>query len=190
MRHHIKTFLIAAAIFGAGMYGAIKVYADWTGVGVSGNVVFCAKTTGTPSQANCTVQTDGLGDPIYTTDSTATQLVVCNQEAQYDASTSGKTQIVAGSAGKKIYVCGYSLVAAGTVSVDLTQGTTGTACATGTNTKMTPTYQLATTGPAGVLDPSVFGASAGPNVSIVSQALCIETNAAIAVHARVKFAQF
>ena len=132
-------------------------------------------------------QTDSSGNSLYKTDTTANQLVVCNQEAQYDTNTNGDTQMVALVSSKKIYVCGFSFFAAGTVSVNLTQGT-GTNCATGTNTKMTPTYQLTTQ--TGIVDNRQFGALAGPNVSLVSQALCIQTNAAIAVQARVEYAQF
>jgi hypothetical protein len=146
------------------------------------------------SLAGCTLNTvwesapaDSKGNIIYGTDGTPTQLVVCNQEAQYDTNTNGLTQIIGPVSGKRIYVCGYSFFAAGTVSVNLNQGT-GTNCATGTNNKMSPTYQL--TGQTGIVDSRTFGASTGPNISVAGQALCIQTNAAVAVQARVQYAQF
>lgn len=59
MRRQIKISLIAAVAFASVTYGAVKVYADWTGVSATGNVIFCSKTTATPNQANCMVPVEG-----------------------------------------------------------------------------------------------------------------------------------
>src|SRR5438105_3999137 len=68
------------------------------------------------------------------------QMFGCNQSAPYDASTNGSTKLVTGVAGKRTYVCGFNLFAAGTVSVQLVYGTGGT-CGTGT-TAITPAFQF------------------------------------------------
>lgn len=102
----------------------------------------------------------------------------CSRAVIYDASTNGATQLVA--AGNTIYICGYTFFAGGTVSVDLIYGT-GTNCGTGT-TKITPAYQLTTQ--TGIVDPSPF--FRGMDVPS-SNALCINTNAAVAVQAIVYY---
>src|SRR6185437_13159894 len=62
----------------------------------------------------------------------------CDGYAFYDASTNGATQLVALSAGKTIFVCGYTFTSSSTTAntVKLVYGT-GTNCATG-QTAMTP----------------------------------------------------
>lgn len=106
----------------------------------------------------------------------------CGSSIVYDASTNGATQLVALSAGQKIYVCGYSILAAGTVNVELDYGT-GTACATGNN-KMTPAYQL--TAQVGIVDgsPIYRGLS-----TAASNELCLKTSAGVAVQAVVYYTQ-
>src|SRR5580765_4216636 len=66
--------------------------------------------------------------------------VTCNQYVVYDAATNGATQLVALATGRRVYVCGYTIVSGGTVNVSLKYGT-GTACATG-GVAMSPAYQM------------------------------------------------
>ncbi len=107
----------------------------------------------------------------------------CDNSVVYDASTSGSTQLVALSSGKTIYVCGFVLFSAGTANVDLRYGT-GTNCATGP-TKITPAFQLtAQTGAAYGNGEGVVAKTAASN------ALCVNSSAAIAVQALVTYAQF
>src|ERR1700744_392455 len=66
------------------------------------------------------------------------QMFGCNQSANYDASTSGATRLVVGATTKGIYVCGWNIMPAGTVSVQLVYGTqVSTPCDTG-QTPVTP----------------------------------------------------
>lgn len=107
----------------------------------------------------------------------------CDNQAVYDASTSGSTQLVALTSGQTIYVCGFVIFSAGTVNVNLRYGT-GTACATGP-TNITPAFQLT----------AQTGASYGNGEGVVtktiaSNALCINTSAAVAVQALVTYAKF
>ena len=112
-----------------------------------------------------------------------TGLIACNASAIYDASTNGATQLVALSAGKKIYVCGYTIFSAGTVNVSLQYGT-GTACATGA-TNILPAWEL--TAQTGVADSSPYYRGLA---AIASNELCILTSAGVAVQAVVYYTQF
>jgi len=107
----------------------------------------------------------------------------CDKSVVYDASTSGSTQLVALVSGKVIYVCGYNIFSAGTANVKLTYGT-GTACATGT-TSLTPAYQL-------IAQTGISYGNGEGNVAITaaSNALCINSTAAVAVQALITYAQF
>jgi hypothetical protein len=107
----------------------------------------------------------------------------CGATAIYDASTSGNTQLVALQSSQTIYVCGYSIMASGTVNVRLVTGT-GTACATD-EASVTPAWQL--TAQAGLVDGSPIYRGMK---SAVSSALCIETSGAVAVQAVVYYTQF
>lgn len=109
-------------------------------------------------------------------------LIQCDSTAIYDASTNGSTELVALTSGRTIYVCGYTIMAGGTVNVKLIYGT-GTACATGSN-NMTPAYQL--TAQAGVSDQSPF--SRGLKTASAN-ALCINTSAGVAAQAIVYYAK-
>ena len=107
----------------------------------------------------------------------------CDSTAVYDASTSGSTQLVALVSGKTIYVCGFNFFSAGTANVKLTYGT-GTACATG-STNLTPAYQF--TAQTGIVQPAMpFGYL---TKSAASNALCINSSAAVAVQAMVFYVQ-
>lgn len=106
----------------------------------------------------------------------------CNATKIYDASTNGSTLLVA--AGGPIYICGYTFFAGGTASVKLISGTqTTNPCDTGT-VAITPAYPLTTQ--TGVVDGSpVFrGMDVLPNT-----ALCLNTNAGVAVQAVIYFYQ-
>ena len=107
----------------------------------------------------------------------------CGSSIVYDASTNGATQLVALSSGKVIYVCGYTILASGTVNVELDYGT-GTNCGTGNN-KITPAYQL--TAQVGAVDGSPIYRGLA---TIASNELCIKTSAGVAVQAIVYYTQF
>lgn len=107
--------------------------------------------------------------------------ISCDSTAIYDASTNGSTELKALTSGRTVYVCGYSILSAGTVNVKLIYGT-GTACATGSN-NMTPAYQL--TAQVGLVDGSPF--SRGLKTASAN-ALCINTSAGVAVQAIVYYA--
>lgn len=101
---------------------------------------------------------------------------VCSKAVVYDASTNGATQLVA--AGNGIYICGYTLFAAGSVNVNLGFAS---AC-TATLTALTPAYRFTTQ--TGITDPSpYFRGMFVPS----GNALCINTSAGIAVQAVVYF---
>lgn len=107
-------------------------------------------------------------------------MIQCDSTAIYDASTSGSTELKALTSGRSIYICGYSIIAGGTVNVKLIYGT-GTACATGSN-NMTPAFQL--TAQAGLVDGSPFYRGLK---TASANALCINTSAGIAVQAIVYY---
>jgi hypothetical protein len=109
-------------------------------------------------------------------------LIQCNSSAIYDASTNGSTELVALSSGRIIYVCGYSILAGGTVNVKLIYGTS-TNCSGGP-TAITPAFQL--TAQVGLVDGSPFARGLK---TAVSNALCINTSAGTATQAIVYYAQ-
>ncbi len=104
----------------------------------------------------------------------------CDATAIYDASTNGSTELVALTSGRTVYVCGYSIIAGGTVNVKLIYGT-GTACATGSN-NMTPAYQL--TAQVGIADGAAFYRGLK---TASANALCINTSAGVAAQAIVYY---
>lgn len=112
------------------------------------------------------------------------QMAGCNKAAIYDASTNGTTKLVSGTSVNRIYVCGFTFLAAGTVSVGLVYGTGGT-CGTG-QTEVTPAFQL--TAQIEVVDhlPVYTGLPPVPS----SNDLCLNTNAGTPVQAIVYYTQF
>lgn len=112
-----------------------------------------------------------------------TGLVACNSTAKYDASTSGSTELVALASSQTIRVCGFNIIAGGTVNVKLVYGT-GTNCGTG-STNMTPAYQL--TAQAGMVDHTPFWNGLA---TAASNALCINASGATAVQAMVYYTQY
>lgn len=114
----------------------------------------------------------------------------CDNTAKYDTNTNGSTELVALTSNQTIYVCGFQISQSTTtsVSVNLRYGT-GSNCATGA-TAITPSYPLqaaTSTGPIGmvVMTPGFTGLK-----TAVSNALCINTNAAVSVQALVWYAKF
>ncbi len=159
-----------------------------------------AGNTGTGSQ-RVTIATDqvalaGLGagatgsavpaNAVYSGERNSSGLaghIGCDSSAVYDASTSGSTQIVALTSGQTIYVCGFVLFSGGTANVKLVYGT-GTNCAT-SPANMTPAFQLT----------AQTGASYGNGEGVVvqtagSNALCVNSSAAVAVQALVTYTKF
>lgn len=111
--------------------------------------------------------------------------IICDNVAKYDASTNGSTNIIAKVASQNIYICGFNLLAAGTVNVKFISGTlTTNACDTSTVT-WTPAYQLVAQ--AGMVDHVQFGNAwkVATNTDF-----CINTSAGQAVQALVYYAQF
>jgi hypothetical protein len=105
----------------------------------------------------------------------------CNASAIYDASTSGSTKLVTGTASTRIFVCGFDLYAGGTANVKLVYGTGGT-CGTGT-TSITPAFQfLAQTG---LIDPTSSWRGLTP-VPLAND-LCLNSSAGVAVQAIVYY---
>src|SRR3990167_7815092 len=100
-----------------------------------------AQLMGTRADGGLAAGTAALTAPISCTDSVA-----------IDGAASGNTELVALTASETIYVCGYSVLAAGSVDFQLIYGT-GTACATG-ETNLTGNYVLAAQ--AGIVDGSDF----------------------------------
>lgn len=112
------------------------------------------------------------------------QMFGCNQSVQYDASTSGSTKLLTGVANKGIWVCGWNVLPAGTVSVQFVYGT-GVNCGTG-QTAITPAFQLTAQIPEIDHLPVYTGITAVP----VSKDVCILTNAGVAVQAILYFTSF
>jgi hypothetical protein len=107
----------------------------------------------------------------------------CSNSVVYDASTNGSTELVALSAGRKVYVCSLALWAgASATNVGLVYGT-GSACATG-ETALTPMFRLAAN--TGLVIPAAtwngLQAPAG-------KALCLKTSAGNAVQGLVTYLQ-
>lgn len=111
-------------------------------------------------------------------DPTLTQSVAINQTG-----LNGNAELVALTGGQTIYVCGFNFVSSGTANIRLVYGT-GSACATG-ETSITGAYPLiANTGIA------VSNGGAIQAKTAVSNALCIETSAAVDVRGLATYAKF
>lgn len=107
----------------------------------------------------------------------------CTGSAVYDASTNGRTELVAAATGKAVYVCGFIFwTGAAATNVSLVYGT-GTACATG-ETALTPAFQFAAN--SGIVDDAaLWNGIWVPE----GKALCVKTSAGNAVQALVKYVQ-
>jgi hypothetical protein len=109
---------------------------------------------------------------------------VCNpvdtSQVAVNVSTSGNNEIVALASGQTIYVCDVTLVANGTVEVQLVYGT-GTACATG-ETDMTGAMPF-------ILNTGWTHDYQGRLKTAAANALCIELSAGVAVRGVVTYRQ-
>lgn len=108
--------------------------------------------------------------------------VECRSTAFYDTNTNGATKMITGVATANTQICGFTLWAAGTATVQFVTGT-GTNC--GTNqVAITPAYSLVTQ--TGVSDGSPFwrGLLAGNGLDV-----CIKTSAGVAVQAQLYYRQ-
>lgn len=112
-----------------------------------------------------------------------TGLINCTSVAKYDASTSGSTQLVALASSQVVRICGYSILAAGSVNVKLVYGT-GSNCVTSPS-DITPAFQLVAQ--AGLVDRAPYWQGLA---TAASNALCINTSAGVAVQAIVYYTQF
>ncbi len=120
-----------------------------------------------------------------------TAAIYCDNIATYDAATNGSTQLAALTSGQIIYVCGYAISQSTTtaVTVNLRYGT-GTNCATSPS-NITPAYPLQAPASAGPIGIVVMGPAGSPVAkTIASNALCINTNAAVSVQAQVLWTKF
>lgn len=105
----------------------------------------------------------------------------CQASAIYDASTSGSTAIVTGTASGRIFICGFDLFSGGTVNVKLVYGTGGS-CGTGT-VNITPAFEF--TAQTGLVDPSSYWR--GLKFVPYSNDLCLNASAGVAVQAVVYY---
>lgn len=106
----------------------------------------------------------------------------CDQHTTYDASDTGSKTLVAGTAGKKTYICGYILATGGTAAnLSLSSGT-GTDCVT-TSINITPAYQLVANDRVGANSPFWNGLVTFTN----ADNLCIKSSAAVAHQVEVWF---
>lgn len=148
-----------------------------TGVSTSANQTTWQGATGSAPPANVVA----LGaNASGATGGLLRGLIACDSSIVYDASTNGSTELIALTSGRTIYICGHTLFAGGTVGVKLTYGT-GTACATG-KTGVTPKYPL--TAQVGLVENSPFWNGIK---TASANALCLETDAGIAVQALIKY---
>lgn len=112
-----------------------------------------------------------------------TGLISCNNSVKIDTASSGNVELVALTSGETVYVCGYELVAAGTVSVQWITGT-GTACATNEFDESGAMPLIANSG---IVSRSPFytGLSGG-----AGDAFCIELSAAVQVSGILYYTKF
>lgn len=109
--------------------------------------------------------------------------VLCTQSVAVTGSTAVTTELVALSAGKRVYVCGFVLNGAGATTVTFKTGT-GTACASTT---------ASLTGAMKLIDGSSIPYGGGPGYvmrSPLSNALCWTNSGAVQVSGVVSYAQF
>lgn len=146
-------------------------------IGAISNTSFTATQT---SGANLHTDVDNFPatQPVSGTVAVSNQPIQPTASAAINDSASGPTQIVALVAGKAIYVTGYTVVAAGAVTVQWEYGT-GTNCGTGTT---------ALTGP---MSFAANGGAAPAQMLFVptGDALCLNLGGAVAVAGSVSYAQ-
>jgi hypothetical protein len=109
--------------------------------------------------------------------------LACNSSQAISTASSGTTQIVALTSGATIYVCAWDVVADGTVAVKWQYGT-GSNCGTGTTDIDGARGFIVNSG---IAKGSGFGTLFK---TAVSNALCINLNAAVGARGSVTYAQF
>lgn len=152
--------------------------------------------TNTMPAMDSTVRTGFVTSSALKTDGTyAEPDIACTNSKIYDTNTSGNSELVPISGTKTIYVCGYEVMASGTVNVSLVTGT-GTACASaasgtpstgtsGASASLTPAWQLTTqTGKLSAYPTHGWLLSTGS-----ANALCIKTSGAVSVQMQVFYHQ-
>lgn len=108
-------------------------------------------------------------------------LKTCDLHATYDASDNGSKEMIAAVSGRTIYICGFIVATGGTATnLKLVDGT-GTDCATGTPTNLTPAYQLLANDKIGMQ--SAFWT--GLKASGTNRAVCVNASAGNAHQAEV-----
>lgn len=112
-----------------------------------------------------------------------TGLITCGSSVKIDTASSGNTELVAATSGETVYVCGYELIAGGTVSVQWITGT-GTACATNEFDESGPMPLVANSGLA-PRSPFWTGLSGG-----AGDAFCIELSGAVQVSGILYYTKF
>jgi hypothetical protein len=150
-------------------------------VGVVGNAgAAIDAATGAAPPANA-ILTGTLGGGA--TGGHVNALIQADSSAAINVSTATTTQLVALSAGQKIYVTSFDVIAGGTGNITFEYGT-GTNCATGTTT-LTGAYNLIAQ--SGIAK----GNGLGPVLVVpASNALCVLTSAAVQMSGSLSYAQF
>lgn len=121
--------------------------------------------------------------------------IVCQNSKIYDTNTNGNTELVPISGSTHVYVCGYEMLAAGTVNLSLVAGT-GTACASaasgtpstgtsGASAPLTPAWQFTTqTGKLSMWPTHGWLIDAGS-----ANALCLKASVGVAAQVQIFYAQ-
>jgi len=109
--------------------------------------------------------------------------IICGDSVAINTASSGNTELVALTSSETVYVCGYTVVASGTVNVSFITGT-GTACATG-ETALTGAMNLLAGG--GVAEGSSFFRGMK---GLASNAFCIKLSGAVQVSGILYYTKF
>lgn len=187
-----NTGTIAGAISSAIMQGNVKQINGITPLMGNG-------TTGTGSQ-RVTVASDNSALPAWGHGATGaavpagatyiggigtgnlTGALICDTPFLYDTNTNGKTQLIALSSGKIVYVCSLSVSQSTTTAVSVSLGSgTGTNCGS-TYTAKTPAWPIqsgTSVGPAGLDLTASFGSYLFKTAA--SEELCVSTSAGVSV---------
>lgn len=112
-----------------------------------------------------------------------TGLISCNSSVAISAASSGNNQLVALTSGETVYICGYELVAAGTVDVQFITGT-GTACATN---EFDETGAMPLVANSGLVSRSPFWTGMA---GLAGDAFCIELSASVQVSGVLYYTKF
>lgn len=166
-------------------------------IGTTGGLALDATLTGGTGKTQ--VYYGGGTTPILATDvagvggsasGTTSQYMNADTPAKYDASTNGKTTILALSSGKVTYVLGLQVFNSTTSAVTVTIGTgTGTNCGT-TFTAIYPAIVLPAPS-AAALQGFVLPVALAPYMkTAASENLCLQTSAGVSLQAGFQLTQF